>query len=145
MDNQQRIENEQVITEFTGKDGKITLTNLRVRHTWSQWGQALMVSILLEKISSIELHYRSRLIFVILAILAVAAGVIAENEYVGYGIGAGILFIILYLFSREHYLIITSDGGSRIRFRTKGKQKEKVLEFVNEIENSIWKRREELK
>ena len=144
MDNKYLLNNEQVITQSNWN--AITLTNLRLRYSDSQWGKAHIVSLLLEKISSIEINYRSKTIFVILAI---AGGLIAEangkGEFIGIGIGAGAVLIILYLFSRKHYLTISSDGGGKIHFHTKGIKREKVLDFINQLENAIKQRREELK
>ena len=147
MDNKYLLDNEQVITQSDGN--VITLTNLRLRYSDSQWGKAHIISLLLEKISSIEIHYRSKTIFVILAILAIASGLIAgangDEEFVGIGIGAGVVLIILYLISRKHYLTVSSDGGGKIHFHTKGMKREKVLDFINELESAIIRRREELK
>jgi hypothetical protein len=95
------------------------------------------------------MHYRSRIIFIILAILAVAAGLIAgangDKEYIGIGIGAGVVFVILFLFSRKYYLTISSDGGGKIYFHTKSMKREKVFDFINQLESAIKQRREELK
>jgi hypothetical protein len=147
MDNKYLLNSEQVITKSDGN--VITLTNLRLRYSDSQWGKAHIVSLLLEKISSIEIHYRSNTIFAILAILAIAGGLIAgangDEEFIGIGIGAGVVLIILYLFSRKHYLTISSDGGGKIHFHTKGMKREKVLDFINQLESAIRQRREELK
>jgi hypothetical protein len=147
MANKYLFNDEQVITQSAG--GVLTLTNLRLRYSISQWGKAHHVSLLLEKISSSEMHYRSKIIFVILAILAIPGGLIAGTivslEFIGIGIGAGVVFIILYLFSRKHYLTISSDGGGKIHFHTKGMKREKVFDFINQLESAIKKRREELK
>ncbi len=147
MDNKYLFNNEHVITHSDGN--VLTLTNLRLRYSVSQWGKAQYVSLLLEKISSIEMHYRSKIIFLILGILAIPGGLIAgvngDEEFIGIGIGAGLVLIILYLFSRKHYLTISSDGGGKIHFLTKGMKREKVFDFINQLESAIKQRREELK
>lgn len=147
MDNKYLLNGEQVITQLDGN--VITLTNLRLRYSDSKWGKAHIVSIPLEKISSIEVHYRSKTIFVILAILAITSGLIiganGDKEFIGIGIGTGVVLIILYLFSRKHYLTISSDGGGKIHFHTRGMKQEKILDFINQLESAIRQRREELK
>lgn len=147
MDNKYLLDNEHVITQSDGD--VITLTDLRLRYSDLQWGKAHIVSLLLEKISSIEMHYRSNTIFVILAILSIAGGLIAgfngDEEFIGIGIGAGVVLIILYLFSRKHYLTISSDGGGKIHFHTKGMKRENVLDFMNQLESAIKQRRELLR
>jgi hypothetical protein len=141
------FDNETIITQSDGN--VLTLTNLRLRYSASQWGNGHHVSLLLEKISSIEMHYRSRLIFIILAILAVAAGLIAgangDKEYIGIGIGVGVVFVILFLFSRKYYLTISSYGVGKIYFHIKSMKREKVFDFINQLESAIKQRREELK
>ena len=147
MENKHLLDNESIITQ--SDENVITLTNLRLRYSDSQWGKSDTVSMLLEKISSIEIHYRSKTILVILAIFATVGGLIGgangDDEFIALGIGAGIVLIILYLFSRKHYLTISSDGGGKIHFHTKGMKKEVLLDFINKIESAIRLRREELK
>jgi len=147
MDDKYLLDGEQVIMQLNGD--VITLTNLRLRYTNSQWGKTHIVSLLLEKISSIEIHYRSKIIFVILAIFAIAGGLIAgangDEEFIGVGIGAGVVLIILYLISRKHFLTISSVGGGKIHLHTKGMKREKILDFINQLESAIRQRREELK
>lgn len=147
MDNKYLLDNEKVITQSDGN--VITLTNLRLRYSDSQWGKAHIVSLLLESISSIEIHFRSKTILVILAVLAIIGGLVAgangEEEFIGAGFGTAVVLIILYLFSRKHYLTISSDGGGKIHFHTKGMKREKVEDFINQLESAIKNRREELK
>ncbi len=57
MEHTELLENEQIITEST--NNVVTLTTHRVRYNSSSTGQAHIVSIMLEKVSSIEVHYKS--------------------------------------------------------------------------------------
>lgn len=147
MDNRLLLNNEQIITQ--SDSNIITLTNLRLRYSDTQWGRSHMISIMLEKISSIEMHYRSRIILIILAIIFVlggfAAGIDHEPGLILLGIVMGALFFGLYLIFRRHFLTITSDGGEKIHFYIKGMTQEKVLNFINHLEVAIKQRREELK
>ena len=143
MEEKHLLENERVITQSDGNI--VTLTNLRLRYTDSEWGKAHIISIMLEKISSIEIRYKSKKIFFILAIIVALAGVVAgingDEEFVALGVGAGVVFLIAYFLSRKHYLTIASDGGAKIRFRIKGLSRDKILDFVNQVEDAGRKRR----
>lgn len=147
MENNYLLDSEQIITQSDGN--LVTLTNLRLRYTNSQRGKAHIISFLLEKVSSVEIHYRSKTFLIIIAIITIAGGLIAgvngDEEFISIGIGAGILFIILYFIYRRHYLTISSDSGNKINFHIKGMKRDKVLIFVNQLESAIKQRREELK
>jgi SNF family Na+-dependent transporter len=127
----------------------ITLTNLRLRYMENQYEKAKIVSILLEKISSIEVHYKSKITFLFVAVLIVIAGLGAgigeEFELLLAGLVIGAILLILYFISRRHFITISSEGGANIHFHTKGMKREKVIEFIDELENAIRNRREELK
>ena len=88
------------------------------------------------------------MIFAILAVFSIAGGLIAgiggEEELTGIGTIAGILFIILYFSTRKYFLTISSDGGGKIHFHTKGMKRDKVLGFINQVEGAIRQRRQEL-
>lgn len=147
MDSHHLLDNEQIITQSDGNP--VSLTNLRLRYNDTQWGKAHIISFLLEKVSSVEIHYRSKTFLLIIAILAIAGGLIAgangDEEFIGIGLGAGLLFIILYFVSRRLYLTISSDSGDKIHFHIKGMKRDKVLNFINQLESAIRQRREELK
>lgn len=148
MDNKYLLDNERVILQ--SDDDIVSFTNFRLRYAASEFGKAHIASILLEKISLVEVYYRSKTIYLILALFAIVGVLIAEinrasGEFSKAGVVIGVLFIILYLTSRKHVVTILSDGGGKINFHTKGMKQEQVLDFVNKLESSMKQRREELK
>jgi len=148
MDNKYLLDNERVILQ--SDDDIVSFTNFRLRYTASEFGKAHIASILLEKISLVEVHYRTKTIYLILTLFAIVGVLIAEIDNMSGGLSEagivlGVLFIILYLTSRKHVVTILSDGGGKINFHTKGMKQEQVLDFVNKLESAMKQRREELK
>ena len=138
MENQFLLEGEEILTESTDKI--VTLTNKRIKKSVSSFGNAHVISMHLEKISTIEIHYRSWPWILIFGILLVVTGLILRMqnnaEILFAGILAGLGFILIYFITYRHLITITSDGGTRIDILTKGMKREGVLEFVNKIENA---------
>lgn len=103
-------------------------------------GSAHTISILLDRISSIEVRYRSKIIYLILTVAALVAGAIflTENEEeIAIILGSlAILFLVLYFFSRKHLLTISSNGGAKINFHFKRAKTEKVKSFINKVEKA---------
>src|SRR5690606_29599459 len=103
-------------------------------------GKAHIVSIMLEKVSSIEIHYKSKVLILIFGILLVSAGLIMGANNSGtpmiFGLVLGGLFILIYLLTRKHVVSIASDGGAIIYFQTKGMKREVLLDFINKIEKA---------
>ena len=142
---EQLFEGESIIT--TSKNGEIVLTNRRVRKLTKKRGSAELTSIFLEKISSIEVNYKSYWLFLLLGILLLtfaaftAVMVVFHNSShvppeallaALFGIG----FVLSYIFSRKHVVTISSDGGAKIVFETRGMSGDEVGRFVNLVEQS---------
>lgn len=140
MEQNELFEGEEIITE--SGDKVVTLTNKRVRYHASSAGQAHIVSIMLDKISSIEVHYSSQWIVLFLSIALMLAGVVTglSNErqgQLGMGLAVfGVVLLLIYLFTRKHIVSIASDGGAKINFETKGMKRESVLDFINKVEKA---------
>ncbi len=136
------IEGEHIITK--SDKSKITLTNKRLRYFESSSGKGYIMSVLLNKISHIEVKHTSYPILVILALLVAGAGIgigVSENQESAMVAGlivAGVL-LLLYLFLRKHAIQVTSDGGGRMHFYTRGMKSEQVLKFVNQVEEAMIK------
>jgi len=141
------FEGEEIITQ--SDSNIVTLTNLRVRYTDSEYSRAHIVSILLEKISSIELHYSSKTYYLIAGVVAAGFGVVSMLKNLNdYGILiaiVGLILIGLYFSSRKYLITISSDGGGKINFQAKGMKKKSIVDFINKVENATDKRRKELK
>ena len=129
---------ENAITESDNKG--IILTSHRIRYQSSNFGKAHIVSIMLEKISSIEIHYKSSLLTLIIGIILTLSGIVMgasnQGEAMILGLGIGLFFVLLYFITRRHVITIASDGGSKINFETKGMKRETILDFINKIETA---------
>jgi len=138
MEKKHILDGESIITQ--SNDKTVTLTNYRIRFQSSGSGKAHIVSILLEKISSIEIHYKSKMFLLIIGILLMVSGLFMGANNMGQvmvlGIVLGGLFILFYLLTRKHVVSVASDGGVKINFHTKGMKRETLLDFVNQIEKA---------
>src|SRR5258706_12943157 len=121
MDKKDLLEGEEIITQ--SDENIVTLTNVRIRYTDTEFNQAHIISIMLEKISSIEMHYSSQIYFLIIGIITVAFGIITAtngtNTYGALAIVVGLILVGLYFSSRKYMLTISSDGGEKIKFQAK--------------------------
>lgn len=147
MEKKDLLEGEEIITQ--SDNNIVTLTNWRIRYTDSEYTRAHIVSILLEKISSIEIHYSSQILYLIVGVLAAGFGVVillSESSELGIFIAiVGLILIALYFSSKRYLITISSDGGAKINFQAKGMNKDSILDFVNKVEKATDKRRRELK
>lgn len=138
MDKNILFTDEQLITESDNK--QITLTSHRVRFNSFSWGHAHIVSIMLEKISSIEVHYNSWVIVLFLGILSVLAGLVGgagnQGQIMVMGLVVGAVLILIYFFTRKHVVTIASDGGAKINFATAGMKRDVIVDFINKIEKA---------
>ena len=130
---------EEILTQ--SNDKTITLTNFRIRYYESKFGNAGLVSIHLPKVSSIEMKYKSNLSFLYLGGFLIAAGIFIglTNSYGGeepmlLGTGVGAFLVLIYWLTRRHVVSISSDGGAKINFQTKGMKNEDHVNFINKIE-----------
>lgn len=122
--------------EVTSDNKALTLTNIRVQYQIREWGKAKIVSILLKNISSVEITYKSNIVFAGIAIVVLLLTVI-EGSYILYGAFISIVFALLFFISRRHYLIISSKGGAKINLLVKGMKTSSILEFLNKVEKNI--------
>lgn len=134
------FENEELITQ--SEDQLICLTTKRIRYTSKSWGRSYLISIHLEKISSIEMRYKSWIIILLIGILLGVASLLLSTQVYGAqdimvaGLGLSFLCILVYFITRKHVVTISSDGGATINFYTRGMKDEKLLEFINKVERA---------
>jgi hypothetical protein len=120
--------------------GLITLTTHRIRCQNSVWGESNFISIMLEKISSVEVVGNSYPMLLIAGILIGIVGLFITfnqqegNEGAILAIVIGLVFIIAYFVTKKTICIISSDGGNKMVFRTEGMNIESLIDMVDKIE-----------
>lgn len=133
------LETERIITESANKE--VTLTNLRIRKLEGSSAKGTLTSILLRNISSIKMVYSRKGIFLFLGILGLigSLALIAEREDNFAWITGilGVVFLILYILSKSHFITIASTGGATINLLTKGMKDSSILDFINKVEAAI--------
>jgi hypothetical protein len=133
------FEGEEIL--ITSGDKTITLTNKRIRQCTSSYNKEHITSMHLEKISTIEIHYKSQpalLIFgIILAIAGGAFGALTNiASILVVGVVLSLLFVVLYFISKHYAITFASDGGAKINILAKGMKREIIMDFVNKIEQA---------
>ncbi|WP_437823639.1 hypothetical protein [Tenacibaculum mesophilum] len=119
------FENERLIIE--SKNRQIRLTSHRLRYYESPKNNANFTSIMLDKISSIELtYYNSSIWLLIIGIVTIPMLV-------------GLILIYMFLTSKRHVISVTPDGGKPIIFETKGLKREFLDDFINKVEETSMK------
>lgn len=102
---------------------QLVLTNKRIRHYEGNSQNSNFTSILLHKISGIEVAYKANFWLLIFGVITLP-------------IVVGVILIILYFVSRKHVVAISSDGGTVLTFQTKGMKRAFIEEFINEVEEA---------
>lgn len=119
------LENEKLIIESDNK--QIRLTSHRLRYYETPKNNADFTSIMLDKISSIELtYYKSSIWLLIIGIVAIP-------------ILVGLILIYMFFTSKRHVISVTPDGGKPIIFETKGMKRNFLDDFVDKVEETSMK------
>jgi hypothetical protein len=133
------LENERIITQ--SDQNIITLTNLRIRYSAKRMGKAHIVSMMLNKVGSIELKYQNNLLTVLIALagfLTALYGFIENDTNILLtGLIVAGISVYVYIKNRKHLISITSENGKEILFHTKGLRHEDILKFINQVEGAI--------
>ncbi|MFT6982506.1 MAG: hypothetical protein ACJAUD_001273 [Crocinitomicaceae bacterium] len=123
----------------TSNADKIILTTYRIQMMDKSMGQSYTISMFLENISSIEIKYKSNIILLILAVLALIGGGLAGQQQSGpnnlfvAGLVAGATFLIIWWLTRKHIISITPDGGSSLDFMVQGMKEQQIKDFVYNV------------
>jgi hypothetical protein len=103
------------------------LTSHRLRYYETPKKNADFTSIMLDKISSIELtYYKSSIWLLIIGIVAIP-------------ILVGLILIYMFFTSKRHVISVTPDGGKPIIFETKGMKRDFLDDFVDKVEETSMK------
>lgn len=131
--------NEKIIQQ--SGNGLVTLTTHRVRLSASSMGSADVLSIMLHRVSSISVRYSSKpflLVLFVIGLIATGYFFSEDQEEMGMiSLSLAAVGIAAYLFLRKHFVAIASCGGAPLMFHTSGMSKERILDFINEVEKAI--------
>lgn len=136
------LQNEEKL--ITSDEDRMILTNYRITKRDEVWGKSYKISIFLEDISSIEVHFKSNIVFLIIGILLALAGLVmssqggAESSVGSFVIGG--IFIAIWWFNRKHIVSISSDGGSTLNILVKGMSDGKIEDFITSVQDAKLKR-----
>jgi hypothetical protein len=134
---------------ISSNNDKVVLTTHRIQMSDSDAGNSYSIVIFLEDISSIETKYKSSITFMIIGCLAIIGGLFASSrtentDAIVMGAIVGIIFFILWWFSRKHVISISPNGGKSLTFRAKRMKKGQVQHFLDKLQLAKWKRVNEL-
>jgi len=134
------FQGEQILT--TTEDNIVVLTTHRIRSNNSYgWGQHSTTSIMLEKVSSIQLTYTSYPVLLLMAGILIIIAFVMKSQHVGENemfipIMLAIVCLAIYFATRKHVCVIASDGGARISFATTNMKKEVLHNFIDKVEQA---------
>ena len=131
----------------TSDDQSVVLTNYRVYKRESKTGRSSMISIFLEKVSSVETQYTGQTFLLVLAAIAIVAGAILASEMNGSMLPAFIiaaLFVLFWWLTKKHTVIISSDGGGSLKFDVRRMKVDAVEGFLSKVQDAKLKRINEL-
>jgi hypothetical protein len=139
------FEGEKIVSQSIHSLVNLTLTTHRISYEYSVWGTSIIKSITLEHITSCENKYTSQISFIALAIISLIIGFsIGTEASMGIGFLSFIAFSIIYAFTRQNNIIIGSPSA-RIRVSVSGMEREKILDFIDLIEETKFRRINNLK
>jgi len=121
----QGIDNEKMVLESSNR--RLRLTTHRLRYYETKKSNSDFTSIMIDKISSIELlYYKSNIWLLIIGIVTIPVVV-------------GIVLIIIYYMSKRHVVSVTPDGGRPIIFETRGMKRDFLEAFIDKVEAASMK------
>ena len=133
----QLFQGERVITRSDGDT--LVLTNKRVRYTERRNHRLYVVSILLQNIQSIDIRYRSKMVFLVLSLVFFYLMLLLSGNQpmamTNFFLGTGLL--IYYFTTIQHVCSIHTGKGDSITFKANLMKEEELLAFVNQVEQAI--------
>lgn len=120
-------------------NGLLTLTTHRVRYLNHEWGRANFISIMLEKVSSVQVTYLSYPVLLGAGGFLILIGLLWGSQSVQAGIIlilGGAAAIIAYFAARTSVCVIAADSGAKIQFRTEGMSTETLIDMMDKIDRA---------
>lgn len=134
------FEDEKIVSQSEHRLVELTLTTHRICYEYSVWGNSYNQNIALEHITSCENKYASQIAFAILSVICPIFGFSVGTEIsISIGFVLFLVFAIIYFLTRQNNIIVGSPS-TRMKIDVKGMNKEKILDFINLIEETKHKR-----
>lgn len=133
------FEGEKIVSQ--SNDESVTLTTHRILYKYSSWGNSYNQNVALEYITSFENKHISYSILMLITVGSIFVGVY-NGEFIS-SILVSNTCLLIFRFTKRNILIISSPT-TKISVVAK-MNKEKVLEFIDQIEETKFKRIENLK
>ena len=126
------LQNEKIILVSNG--GSVVLTDQRIFVSNKEYfGKSYEIIIFLEDISSIEVSYKSSIIFLILAGVLLLGGQYFPDIPDNGIIIATLILIALWWLTKKRLIIISSNGGGKALIPVSFVSKKEVKEFILQV------------
>ncbi len=119
--------------------GTLVLTTHRIRHQTESFGYARIISIMLEELASCAMVRTSYPLFLVLGALCAAGGLLitvanrANAAPLGLGLVLALIFVVLFLASRQEIISLASAGAT-IRVSTRSMKSGAATDFLDAVE-----------
>jgi len=124
-------------------NGEVTLTTHRIAYEYRDFGRSYNQSIMLEHITSCENVVHSKVGFLIGGAIGAVWTIYSLGQGTSEAISIGLIVTIacgiLYLLSKSNVIIISSPS-TRMIIKINGMSRERVMEFINKVEQAKYKR-----
>ena len=139
------FEGEKIVSQSEHRLVELTLTTHRICYEYSVWGTSYNQNIALEHVTSCENKYESHIGFSVLSIICLVFG-FSNGSHITMGIGFVLffVFVVIYLTAKQNNIIIGSPS-TRMKINVKGMKKDKILDFMDLVEETKYKRTLSLK
>ncbi|MCF6180498.1 hypothetical protein [Lutibacter sp.] len=133
------LKGENLIKELKNKS--IKLTNYRVRFYSSNYAYT---SVMLDKISIINVTYYENIKYLHFAIISFASIFIALKLNLPFQLplALSVIFYLMYTFNKEKVVYINSTENKSIKFSVSGLSTNEIDSFIDEIEKQSFKLKE---
>ena len=119
--------------------GTLILTTHRIRHQTESFGYARIISIMLEELASCAMARTSYPLFLVLAALCAAGGLLisvgnrGDAAPLGLGLVLALILVVLFLASRQEIISLASAGAT-IRVSTRSMKRGAARDFLDATE-----------
>lgn len=144
----QLLTNESAI--ISSNNDKVVLTTHRISLEEKEWGRSYSIYLFLEDISSIQVHFTTTPLWLILSVISALVALVAiiqgnssdyydsdqRNTIMGLGLIGAVVFFFLWRSSRQHILSIYPDGGQPLKFLVSGMNNLQIDDFVYKVQQA---------